>query len=139
MTSHRTTLRRTAIALLEAHPFFAAATRVLSSAQVDVATLPCYSVNTPSEDSVVQSAVLTEVRTNLVIAAKVAGPEDRIEDDLDDLADLIESLILADLTAQAGPQNVQLKRTEFKTGPEDKTIIGSVMMLFEVVGYLQET
>jgi len=132
-------MRQAAIALLQANAFFADASRVLASAQVDADTVPCWSVSTPSEDATVQSARLHEARTNLVVAVSLSASATDIEALLDDTSGLIEALILGGLTEQAGPQNVQLKRTEIKTGPEDKAIIGTVMMLFEVIGYLEET
>lgn len=139
MTSHRTTIRRAAIALLEADPVFAAATRVLHGARVDAESLPCFSVATPAEEQKVLGTRNVEVKTQLVVVMALTAEQDDLEDLLDTRADLIRDLILDGLSAQAGPQNVRLTRTEFKPGPEDKTIIGRVMMLFEVIGYLTET
>ncbi len=136
---YRSEIRQAAISALSAVTYFAAATRLLSSAKVGVETLPCWSVSTPSEDSMVQSTVLSEVRTNLVVAISLAGGADDIEDMLDEKSAAIEMLILGAFAEGNGPQNVQLKRTEIKTGPEDKTITGSVMMLFEVTGYIKDT
>lgn len=139
MTHPRTLLRRAARTLLEAEAPFDTARHVLSSAVVDKDTPPCFSVSTPGEDEIARSATETEVRTNLVIAATIFGEAATIEDDLDDLSEQIRERITGGLGAATGAQNVQLKRTETKTGPETRRITGSVMMLFEVVGYFTET
>lgn len=139
MTHYRTALRRETKLLLQADPWFAAATNVIASARIDSNTVPAWSVSTPSEDETVQSHRLTEVMTNLVVAASdVAAPDD-IEDALDVLSERIGTLVLSGLGNATGVQNVQLKRTELKTGPEDKKTVGTVMMLFEVKGYFQDT
>lgn len=139
MTHYRTALRREAKRLLGVDPWFAAATNVIASARIDGDTVPAWSVSTPSEDETVHSDRLTEATTNLVVAASDTAAPDDIEGALDTLSDLIRTLVLSGLGDATGAQNVQLKRTEIKTGPEDKRTVGTVMMLFEVKGYFQDT
>jgi hypothetical protein len=137
MTHHRKALRSVAKDLLTADPFFLGATEVLSSAQVDVAACPCFSVSTPSEDQRDLSRRQVQVDTDLVVAAKVTAAVTDIEDLLDDYSEKIETLLVAGLKEQLGVQSVSLARTETKTGPETKQILGSVMMLFVVTGFMK--
>ena len=51
---------------------------------------------------------------------------------------LIETLLIEGLKSNTGVQSVLLRRTEIKTGPEARQIIGSVMMLFVVTGFIQD-
>lgn len=137
MTHHRKALRSVAKDLLKGDPFFAGATEVLSSAQVDGAACPCFSVSTPSEDQRDLSRRQVQVDTDLVVAAKVTAAVDEIEDLLDDYSAKIETLLVTGLKEQLGVQSVSLARTETKTGPETKQVLGSVMMLFVVTGFMK--
>ena len=139
MTHYRSALRAVTKDLIEASPAFAAYTKVLAAARVDSATVPCWSVSTPSEDETVDSDTLRTARTDLVVALSVSGNADDIEDILDTLGGVIRATILDGLSEQTGAQNVQLKRTEIKPGQDGKAVIGTVMTLFEVVGYIQKT
>lgn len=139
MTHYRSALRAASKNLIKVNPEFTAYSNVLASARVDSATVPCWSVSTPSEDETVDSDTLRTVRTDLLIALSVSGNADEIEDTLDALGGIIRSTIMDGLPAATGTQNVQLKRTEIKTGQDGATVIGTVMTLFEIVGYIQKT
>ena len=137
MTHYRKTLRAAAKDALRTNALFTNAKLMLSSAKVDVHSVPCWSVSTPSEDREDLNRRQFQAATNLVIALTVKDDADAIEDLLDDHSEIIETLLIEGLKANTGVQGVFLRRTETKTGPEAKQIIGSLMMLFEVVGFIE--
>lgn len=138
MTHYRSALRAEAKAILQANAFFHGAKQVLSSAKVDADSVPCWSVSTPSEDREELNRDHFRVDTNLVVALSIKDDAASIEDALDDHSETIETLLIEGLKSNTGVQSVLLRRTEIKTGPEAKHIIGSVMMLFEVTGFIQD-
>ena len=137
MTHYRSDLRAEAKTILQTNALLAGAKQVLSSAKVDVDSVPCWSVSTPSEDREELNRDQFRVDTNLVVALSIKDDAAAIEDALDDLSEAIEALLIEGLKSNTGVQSVLLRRTEIKTGPEAKQIIGSVMMLFEVTGFIQ--
>jgi molecular chaperone DnaK (HSP70) len=138
MTHYRSDLRVEAKAILRANALFESATEVLSSAKVDADTVPCWSVSTPSEDREDLTRKQFRADINLVVAVSIKGSAATIEDLLDDHSETIETLLIEGLKSNTGVQSVLLRRTEIKTGPEAAQIIGSVMMLFEITGFLQD-
>lgn len=138
MTHYRSALRAEAKTILQANAYFAAAKQVLSSAKVDPESVPCWSVSTPGEDREDLNRDHFRADTNLVVALTIVGDAASIEDDLDDHSETIETLLIEGLKSNTGVQSALLRRTEIKTGPEAKQIIGSVMMLFEVTGFIQD-
>lgn len=138
MTHYRSALRAEAKTILRGNAFFASATEVLSSAKVDASSVPCWSVSTPSEDREELNQSQFRADTNLVVALSIKDDAASIEDVLDDHSETIETLLIEGLKSNTGVQSVLLRRTEIKTGPETKQIIGSVMMLFEVTGFIQD-
>ena len=138
MTHYRTAVRAETKAILKSDALFANATLVLSSAKVDCETVPCWSISTPSEDREDLNGRQFRADTDLVVALKVKGDAASIEDELDDHAEKIETLLTEGLEQNTGVQSVLLRRTEIKTGLEAKHIIGSVMMLFVVTGFIQD-
>ena len=138
MTHYRSALRAEAKAILQANAFFADAKLVLSSARVDADSTPCWSVSTPGEDREELNRNHFRADTNLIVALSIKGDADSIEDVLDAHSETIETLLIEGLKSNTGVQSVLLRRTEIKTGPEARQIIGSVMMLFVVTGFIQD-
>jgi len=138
MTHYRSALRTEAKAILKTNALFAGAKQVLSSAKVDTDSVPCWSVSTPSEDREELNRDHFRTDTNLVVALSIKDDAASIEDVLDDHSETIETLLIEGLKSNTGVQSVLLRRTEIKTGPEAKQIIGSVMILFEVTGFIQD-
>lgn len=137
MTHYRKVLRKTTKEVLREHPFFETANLILPSAKVDHGAVPCWSVSTPSEDREDLNPTTARVATNLVVALHIKALADELEDDLDDYSEVLETALPAELKRRTGAQSVLLRRTETKPGAESKDIIGSLMMLFEVVGYIE--
>lgn len=138
MTHYRSALRAAAKAVLQEDPLFADALQVLSSAKVDLNSIPCWSVSTPSEDREDLNRQQFRADIDLVVAVSVKADADSIEDLLDAHSEAIETRLVAGLKSQTGVQGVLLRRTETKTGPESKNIIGSLMMLFVVTGFIRD-
>lgn len=136
MSHYRSELRAAAKAILKTNDFFASASEVISSAKVDAGTVPCWSVSTPGEDREDLNRRQFRADTDLVVALSIKGEATSIEDALDAHSDAIETLLVEGLKAQTGVQSVLLRRTEIKTGHEVQHVIGSVMMLFVVTGYI---
>jgi hypothetical protein len=138
VTHYRSALRAEVKTILRSNAFFSGAKQVLSSAKVDADSVPCWSVSTPSEDREELNRDHFRADTNLVVALSIKDDAVSIEDALDGHSETIETLLIEGLKENTGVQGVFLRRTEIKTGPEAKQIIGSVMMLFEVTGFIQD-